>query len=192
MSQTVLNDCQACWLIQLISYDFTIQYYWNSLNSADESSQKLNYMQTKQNEKHHESDSMLINSERHCELNLKQSQLTSIQNNSSSLISVENKLTWQIDDLISILVNKLATAVLEMSRQYNCCIRETDFKAESLIQVLLLQATTWSKIRLTANNLVLYNETSNFSQKTVFLNIFTSKKNLSIFNLIKNIQKFNS
>ena len=204
MSQIVLNNCQACWLIQLTSYDFTIQYCWDSLNSADESSWRSDYMQIKQSEKYHESDSMLINSERHCELNFKQSQLTSIQNNSSSLISVENKLTWQIDDLISILVNKLATVTLRMSEQYSCCIRETDSETKCLIWVLSLQAITWSKVRLTADDLVSYRETFNsFNQKTVFLSIFISEstsysslnlseKNMTILSLIKNTQEFNS
>ena len=77
MSQTVLNDCQVCWFIQLTSYDFTIQYCWGSLNSADESFQRLNYMQTEQNERCHESSSMLINSEKHCEMSFKQSWSTS-------------------------------------------------------------------------------------------------------------------
>src|SRR5436190_21275616 len=75
-------------------------------------------------------------------------------------------------------------------RQYNYNIKETNSEAESLIQVLSLQATTQSKIRLTANNLISYSKISNLSQKTVFLSIFISKKNSSIFSLIKNIQEF--
>ena len=82
--------------------------------------------------------------------------------------------------------------MLRAGRQYNCNIKETDFKAESLIQVLSLQAITQLKIRLTADNLISYSKTSSFSQKTVFLSIFINKKNLSILSLIKNIQKFNS
>ena len=53
--------------------------------------------------------------------------------------------------------------MLEISKQYSCNVRETDSEAENLIQVLSLQVITWSKIRLTADNFVLYNETSNFS-----------------------------
>ena len=124
-------------------------------------------------------------------------------------------MTWQIDDLISILINKLATVTLRVSRQYSCHIRETDFKTKCLIQVLSLQATTQSKIKLTADNLVSYRKTLNslsqkivssdifISQKTVLLNIFISesttysslnfsKKNTAILSLIKNIQEFNS
>src|SRR5438034_11697699 len=78
--------------------------------------------------------------------------------------------------------------------------------------MLSLQAITQSKIRLTADNLESYKETSNFDQKIVFLNIlinfetefsnffisfetvlsdiFTEEK--SILNLIKNIQEFDS
>ena len=59
ISQIMLNDCQTCWFIQLTSYDFIIQYCWDTLNSADELSWKLNYM-TEQNERHHENDLMLI------------------------------------------------------------------------------------------------------------------------------------
>ena len=110
------------------------------------------------------------------------------------------------------LVNKLATAALEMNRQYNCHIRETDSETESLIQVLLLQAITQSKIRLTADDFVSFRKAfESFSQKTAFFNIFIRKiaffdnlikkstffdslnareKKLSIFNLIKNAQEF--
>ena len=38
MSQMMLNSCQACWLIQLTSYDFTIQYSQDTLNPVNESS----------------------------------------------------------------------------------------------------------------------------------------------------------
>ena len=94
--------------------------------------------------------------------------------------------------------------MLEMSRQYNCHIREIDSEMKYLIQVLSLQATTWLKIRLTADNFVSYRKTLNsFSQKIMFLSIFInkfilyssfnfSKKNMIIFSLIKNIQEFNS
>ena len=76
-----------------MSYNFIIQYHQDSLNSADESSQRSDYMQTEQNEKHHRNDSMLISSERHHELNLKQSQSMSTQSSNSSLTSIEDKLT---------------------------------------------------------------------------------------------------
>ena len=92
--------------------------------------------------------------------------------------------------------------MLEADRQYSYHIKETDSETEYLIQVLLLQATTQSKIRLTANNLMSYKKTFNsLNQKTVFLNIFISeftsysnlnfsKKNTIIFNLIKDTQEF--
>ena len=147
MNQIVLNDYQACWFIQLMSYNFIIQYHQNTLNSANESFWKSDYMMMKQNKKHHESTKKL------CESNLKQSQSMSKCVSSSSI----NKLTfWWVDNLMSTLVNKFATAALEMSKQYNCNIRETDFEAESLIWILSLQATIQSKIKLTADNLVLY------------------------------------
>ena len=82
--------------------------------------------------------------------------------------------------------------MLRADEQYSCHIRETDLKTECLIQVLSLQATTQSKIRLTADDLVLYSETSSFSQKIVSLDIFISKKNSGILCLIKNAQEFNS
>ena len=148
-------------------------------------------MQTEQNERHHESDSMSISSERHCESSFKQFQLMSTQNSSSSLTSVGDKLAWQIGDLISTLVNKLVTVTFETDRQYSCCIRETNFKTKYLIQVLSLQTTTQSKIRLTADDLVSYKETfNNLSQKTVSSDIFISEKNSSILSLIKNAQEF--
>ena len=87
-------------------------------------------------------------------------------------------------------------------RQYNCCIRETDSEMKYLIWVLSLQVIIWLKIKLTANDLVLYNETLNsLNQKTVFLSIFISEftsysslnfseKNMIIFSLIKNVQEF--
>ena len=116
-----------------------------------------------------------------------------------------SKLTfWWVDNLISTLINKLATAVLRAGGQYSYNIRGTDLKAESLIQVLSLQMITWSKIRLTADDLVSYRKTLNsLSQRTVFLSIFISesisysslnfsKKNTIILNLIKDTQEFNS
>src|SRR5947207_12517180 len=112
---------------------------------------------------------------------------------------------------MSILVNKLATAVLiRAGKQYSCQIRNIDSETENLIQVLSLQAITQSKTRLAADNLELYRETSSLDQRTVsssifisleteslsfftsfetvFLSIFTEEK--SILNLIKNAQKF--
>ena len=156
MSQIILNDCQACWFIQLMSYNFIIQYYQDILNSADESSWKSDYMQTKQSERCHRSSSMLISSEKYCEMSFKQFQLMSTQSNSSSLTSVKNKLAWQIDNLMSTLVNKFTIIVLEADRQYSCNVREIDLKTDNLIQVLSLQAMTQSKIKLTADNLVSY------------------------------------
>src|SRR5947207_11826375 len=114
---------------------------------------------------------------------------------------------------MSMLVNKLATAVLiRADKQYSCQIKNIDFKTENLIQVLSLQAIIQLKIRLTADNLESYKKTSSLNQKTVsssisvsletvFLSIFINesasynnldvrKKKSSIFNLIKNAQDF--
>ena len=89
-----------------MSYDFTIQYHQDSLNSANESLQRSDYI-TKLNEEH------------------------------------EDSMSEQIEDLMSMLVKKLATvASLRMSRQYSCQVRSTDLKTEDLIQVLSLQAIT--------------------------------------------------
>src|SRR5438034_763559 len=105
---------------------------------------------------------------------------------------------------MSTLVNKLATVILKTDRQYNYHIKRTDFKTECLIQVLSLQATTQLKIRLTANNFMLYREIFNsLNQKIISSDIFInefmlysslnfSKKNTIIFNLIKNAQEFDS
>ena len=49
-----------------MSYDFIIQYCQDTLNPADESFQRLNYMMTEQNERHHKS------TEKFHELSLKQ------------------------------------------------------------------------------------------------------------------------
>ena len=95
----MLNNCQVCWFIQLMSYNFIIQYCQNNLNSADESSWKSDYIM-KQNEEH-------------CK---------------------NNSMSWQINDLMLILVNKLAIIVLiKADEQYSCQIRNTDFKTEDLI-----------------------------------------------------------
>ena len=92
--------------------------------------------------------------------------------------------------------------MLRTDRQYSCCIRRTDLKMKCLIWVLSLQATTWSKIKLTADNLMSYKKTLNsFSQKIMSSDIFInesmlynslnfSEKNTIILSLIKNAQKF--
>ena len=107
---------------------------------------------------------------------------------------------------MSMLVNKLVTITLEADKQYSYHIRETDLKAEDLIQVLSLQAITQSKIRLAADDLMSLNSetllSSSLSQKTVLLSILIRKttsfssfnvreKKLNILNLIKIIQEFN-
>ena len=56
------------------------------------------------------------------------------------------------------LVNKLATAMLETDKQYSCCIRRTDSEMKNLIQVLSLQAIIQLKVKLIANNLVSFRE----------------------------------
>ncbi len=102
------------------------------------------------------------------------------------------------------LVNKLVTATLRADRQYSYHIRETDLETKCLIWVLSLQAITWSKIRLIADNLILFRETvsfDNFIRETVlfnslirksisFDNLNIRKKKFSILNLIKDIQEF--
>ena len=46
----------------------------------------------------------------------------------------EDSMSEQIDDLISMLVNKLITVVLiKVSRQYSYQVRNADFKTEDLI-----------------------------------------------------------
>ena len=105
--------------------------------------------------------------------------------------------------------------MLETDRQYSCHIKKTDSETKCLIQMLSLQAITQSKIRLTADDLMSYRKTfNNLSQKTVSSSIFISqkimllnilisesttynslnfsKKNTTIFSLIKNAQEFNS
>ena len=145
-----------CWFMQLISYDFIIQYCWDTLNSVNKSSWRLNYMMMKQSKKCHESI------EKFYELSFKQFWLIFTQNNNSNLISVENKLIlWQIDDLILILVNKLVIAAFRTDKQYSYYIKETNSETEYLIWVLSLQVIIWSKIRLTVNNFVSYRKTLN-------------------------------
>ena len=63
-------------------------------------------MQTEQNERYHKNSSMSISFKKHHELSFKQFWSIFTQNNSSSSISVKNKSAWQIDNLISILVNE--------------------------------------------------------------------------------------
>ena len=77
-----------------MSYNFIIQYYQDSLNPADESSQRLNYMQMKQDERYHESSSMSISFKKHHELSFKQFQSMFTQSSNSSSISIENKSTF--------------------------------------------------------------------------------------------------
>ena len=102
------------------------------------------------------------------------------------------------------LVNKLVTAVLETDRQYSYYIRRTDFEIKCLIWVLSLQAITWLKIRLTADNLISFRETvffdsfikkimffDNFIKKSIlFDNLNVREKKFNILNLIKNAQEF--
>src|SRR5947207_1141937 len=57
-----------------------------------------------------------------------------------------------VDKLMLSFVNKLATAVTRTGRQYS--VMGSNFQTESLIEVLSLQVTTQSKIRLTADNLM--------------------------------------
>src|SRR5438034_3275836 len=124
-------------------------------------------------------------------------------------------MSEQIDNLISMLVRKLATVVLtKASKQYSCQVRDADSETEDLIQVLLLQTITQSKIRLTADNFELYRKTINLNKRIMFSSIFISleteslsffislrieflnlsavvKNKSSIFSLIKKVQEFN-
>src|SRR5436190_1645207 len=80
----------------------------------------------------------------------------------------------------------------------------TNIKTKCLIQMLSLQATIQSKIRLIADNFISYRKILNsFNQKIMFSDIFINKstsynnlnfseKNMIILNLIKNTQEFNS
>ncbi len=171
MSQTILNDCQVCWLIQLTSYDFTIQYHQDSLNPADESSQRPDYI---------------------AELSREH----------------EDSMSEQINNLILILVNKLATVVLiRADRQYSCQVRSADSKTEDLIQVLSLQTITWSKTRLAADNLESYRKTNDLNyretnnldfrkmksstlHKSELNDLDIVKNKSSILSLIKDVQEF--
>src|SRR4051812_9757155 len=85
-------------------------------------------------------------------------------------------MSRQIDDLMSMLVKKLATVVLiRVSKQYSCQIRSTDSETEDLIQVLSLQMITQSKIRLTADDLELFRE-----KKSSILNKSALNSDLSV------------
>ena len=108
----------------------------------------------------------------------------------------------------SLLIILLVITVFRINKQYNYNIKKINLEMNNLIQVLSLQAMTWLKIKLTANDFI------SFSQKTMFLSIFinlkivfldilinkfmtyynadVSKKNIIIFNLIKNIQDVDS
>ena len=207
MSQMMLNSHQAHWLIQLMSYNFIIQYHQDSLNLTDESLWRLNYIM-KQNERCHESSSILICSEKsqqskkHHENDLISAcskefwLILTLTSSSSSTLIKSSSIFWQMSNLIFMLVNKLVTVTLETGRQYSYYIRDADLKAECLIQVLSLQAITQSKIRLTADNLVSFRKTTSFDslirKSTSFNSLNVRKKKLSILNLIKDIQEFNS
>ena len=55
----------------------------------------------------------------------------------------KDSMSKQVDDLMSMLVNKLATvAFIRADKQYNCQIRNADSETEDLIQVLSLQVIT--------------------------------------------------
>ena len=96
-------------------------------------------------------------------------------------------------------VNKLATAVTRADRQYS--VMNSDFQAESLIEVLSLQVTTQSKIRLTADNLMSFVFENSIAEECVSVDCLIKKtmlsssfnvckKKSSILNLIKDIQVF--
>src|SRR5438034_8077235 len=103
-------------------------------------------------------------------------------------------MSEQIDNLISMLVRKLATVVLtKASKQYSCQVRDTDSETEDLIQVLSLQTITQSKIRLTADDFELYKETNDLNfRETNDLDFKETKSStlneseLNDFNVVKN------
>jgi len=138
MTQTVLNDCQACWLIQLAFYDFIIHYCKSFLNSVNRLSCQSDYLVMKQK--------------------VKES---------------------SVGKLMFLLVNKLAiTAVSEAGEQ--CQIRESDFYAESLIEVLSLQVITQSVIRFAADNLRSENLVELIFQKSMSSSSLMNKKKLHV------------
>ena len=112
----------------------------------------------------------------------------------------EDLISEQINNLILILVNKLIIIMLiRVSRQYSYQVKDTDSETEDLIQVLLLQMITWSKIRLITDNLKLYRKINDFDfrkMKSNILNKFESnnldimKNKSSILSLIKDAQEF--
>src|SRR5437667_4869624 len=84
-------------------------------------------------------------------------------------------MSEQIDNLISMLVRKLATVVLiRIDEQYSCQVKNADSETEDLIQVLSLQTITQSKIRLTADDLELYRKIIDLNEKTVSSSILAS------------------
>ena len=95
MSQTVLNDYQASWLIQLTSYNFIIQYCQDSLNPVNESSQRLNYI-------------VKLNEE------CKDSMLEQIENLMSMLIK-----KYYRDDSILLLNQKVNSSVVNQVQNYH-------------------------------------------------------------------------
>ena len=122
----------------------------------------------------------------------------------------EDLMSEQINNLMSMLVRKLATVVLTRAdKQYSCQVRDTDSETEDLIQVLSLQAITQSKTRLTADNLELYRKTNDLNyRKTNDLDFKETKSSIlnksesnnfnvvknksSILSLIKEVQEFDS
>ena len=100
---------------------------------------------------------------------------------------------------MSSFVNKLATAVTRAGRQYS--VTDSNSQAESLIEVLSLQVTTQSKIRLTADNLVSFVFKNSVAEECVSVDhlikkstssssLNVCKKKSSILNLIKDVQEF--
>src|SRR5437667_4490783 len=90
-------------------------------------------------------------------------------------------MSEQIDNLISMLVRKLATVVLiRIDEQYSCQVKSADSETEDLIQVLSLQTIIQSKIRLTADNLKSYRETIDFNERTVSSSISASLETESL------------
>ena len=112
MIQIILNDHQACWLLQLALYDFTIHYQKDSLNPADRSTRWPDY-----------------------------------------LAAWEVVEDISVGKLMSSLSNKLATAVLEVNKQFYCTSLDIDSGAQELIRVLSLQVTTCSAARSAADDL---------------------------------------
>src|SRR5437762_9190708 len=89
------------------------------------------------------------------------------------LMKQENIENFSVDKLMLSFVNKLVTAVTKADEQYS--IKNSDFQAESLIKVLLLQAITQSKIRLTADNLVLFVFKNSVTEESMSVDCFIKK-----------------